>query len=219
MVAAITLVTNVIDRIKRANADQVIKWQRTIIYSLIRNGYTQFDEIKLHYLAAAQQVDDLRVPKSEIQDGALNLILLSLQEAGLISITPEGDYLLNVAEPPNEIKKQMEALAFEMFRKQQTERKIRSRIYEVLEAQPATYTIDALHRHFTDNGFELEFDLFNLAVRELLARREIYLDDRQKLHAGSPVHTVTVPTGQERTVRPGASTPTRTIGGGTVTNP
>jgi len=219
IVATIALITSVVDRIKRANAEDVLKWQRTIVYSIIRDGFTRFDDIKLHYLAAAQQIEGIHVPKSEIQDGALNLVLLSLQEASLISLTPDDQYLRNVVEPPNETRKQFEAAAFEMFRKQQEERKIRSRIYEVLEASPGLYTIDSLHRHFADKGFDLDFDAFNLSLRELLARREIFIDDRQKLHARQP--GVVIPPGQERPVRPSgpAPQPSTTLGGGRVANP
>ncbi len=202
IVATLALIAGVRDRIKRANADDLLKWQRTIVYSIIRDGVTQFDEIKLLYLAAAQQIEGIQIPKSEIQDGALNLVLLSLQEASLISITADATYLLNVAEPPNEFKKQMESVAVDMFNKQIAEKKIHSRIYEVLEAQQGIFTIDSLHRFFADKGFVLDYDMFNLLVRNLLARREIFSDERQKLHSRPP--SIPMPPGQERLVRSSA---------------
>ena len=188
LVATATFVANAIERTGRERREEVLRWQKTIVYSIIQDGITDFTEIKLRYLAAAQQVSDLRVPKAEIQDGALKLVLMQLLEAKLISITAEHSYLLNVVESEFAVHstKQMEALAYDLFVKQQTEKKVRSRIYELVESQPGTYSIDSLHRHFVERQFDVDFDTFNLAVRDLLSRRELFMDTKPDLHQAYP---------------------------------
>lgn len=85
-----------------------------------------------------------------------------------------------------DLERQFKEMAFGMFSAQQTEKKAISRIFEVVETQPGVYTIDSLHRHLRERGFDIEFDSFNLAVRGLLFRSEIYMYANQKQYAKPP---------------------------------
>lgn len=55
------------------------------MYRLIEEGATSFDEIRTGYVVAAQQFSDVRIPKKDIQDGALKRLLLSMIEARIIA--------------------------------------------------------------------------------------------------------------------------------------
>jgi len=183
VVATATFVFNVVDRTIKEHQDELLKWQRTIVYSIIQDGAATFDDIKLRYLAAAQQIRDVKVPKKDIQDSALKRILLSLLEGSLISLTADGEYLVNAVERPDPAKKQMEALAYKMFMAQQVEKKVISRVYDIVESQPGVYRIDSLYRQLQERNIEIDFDTLNLAVRNLVSRRELVLNKDGKLFA------------------------------------
>ncbi len=185
VISTATFVFNVVDRVIKERRDELLKWQRAIVYSIIQDGAITFEDIKLRYLAAAQQISDIKVPKKEIQDSALKLVLLSLVEGKLVSVTPDWEYLVNVTERPDPAKKQMEGIAYQMFIAQQVEKKVISRIYEMVEGQPGVYTIDSLHRQLKERQFDIEFEALNLAVRNLVWRRELFLNKDGRLFAQS----------------------------------
>ena len=89
VISTATFVFNVVDRVIKERRDELLKWQRAIVYSIIQDGAITFEDIKLRYLAAAQQISDIKVPKKEIQDSALKLVLLSLVEGKLVSVTSD----------------------------------------------------------------------------------------------------------------------------------
>jgi hypothetical protein len=185
VVGASTFVITMIDRARRERRDELLKWQRMVVYSLVQQGYTEFDDIKVQYITAAQQITGVDVPKKEIQDAALRLVLLSLLEGKLLSLTVDQRYVLNVVDL-DEQKKQTADLAYQLFTNQVQERKAIARIFETVEAQPGAYSVDSLHRLLHERGFELDFDSFSLAVRSLVNRRELYQAPNNRLYIKPP---------------------------------
>ena len=141
-------------------------------------------------------MSDLKVPKADIQDGALKVVLISLLESNLISLTTDGQYLLNVVEPPgaNASKKMMEEMAIKMMTVQT---KIIPKVHELVQMQPGIYSIDALYRHLKDRYDDLDFDAFNLGLRQALMRRELFMGPNEKIHP-NPVQTASTHPGVTR---------------------
>ena len=87
--------------IKKQRDDVIIRnWQRVAIYKAIADGNAkqgrpiELTEIKKAYVAAALEFRDLDIPKDEIQDSALQRVLMSLIENQLIEMMENGRYRL-----------------------------------------------------------------------------------------------------------------------------
>jgi hypothetical protein len=99
IVAAITFIYTIWERNSRERRLEIQDWQKVIVYGLIEEGATIFDDIKLRYVVAFQ-VSDLKVPKKDIQNESLRLVLISMVESRLVSISDDGRYLVNRVSQP-----------------------------------------------------------------------------------------------------------------------
>jgi hypothetical protein len=179
VVATLAFLLSVIDRNSRERSADVLKWQRVVVYQLIESGNTAFSDIKVHYLAAAQQLTNVRLPKREIQDGALQLILLSLMEARLVSKTDQGTFAVNVVSTQENMVRDAALIEFE---KRALVTRAMSQVYDLLDRDSGKYTPDQVFRHLKIAETGLEYADFNVVViREQINRNVFALDREQRL--------------------------------------
>jgi hypothetical protein len=180
IVATITFVLAVVEHRQRERDRRVQNWQKVVVYKIIQDGTTDFDEIKLRYVAEAQQLLDFELAKEAIQDSALQLALISLISDHLISRSLEtGGYVLNVVSTQeNEIKN----LAMMQIQKKMAENHLISKLYETLEVDSGKYTIDQLFRNSEAEKLGYKFEDFDILVRDQIARGGIVINaQNQKL--------------------------------------
>jgi hypothetical protein len=199
VVAALAFVLALIERTTRERKSQLLGWQRVVVYRLVEDGISEFEQIKLHYVVAAQQYPDFKIPTRDIQDGALKLVILSLIEARLISRTDEGDYVVNVISLQ---ENQLKNLAFAQVHKQMGVARLTSQLYEALERESGKFTVDQLYRHLDGKALGHEFEDFNVFVRDLVNRGVLVFDREQRLWLRSRIPPPQVAT-QQNTPKPG----------------
>ena len=109
VIATATFVATQVDRAKKTRQERILRWQRVIVYNLVTNGANDFDNIRDAYLARSQQFTDVQIPKSELQDSTLQLLLMQLISDNLIVYTEHNTYVPNVARDvfPDENFKQL----------------------------------------------------------------------------------------------------------------
>ncbi len=156
------------------------------VYRIITSGHHKFDAIKAQYLANALQLSDLTIPKAEIQDGALHLILMSLMESKLIMLNNNSEYDLVKVIPDlsEEMRIQVHEAYLDMIKKREIATNVQSRIFEVLETEAGKYTIDSLHRYLSKSQLNLEYEVVNLSIRARINSGEIALDENNCLILG-----------------------------------
>jgi hypothetical protein len=88
-------------QIKKQRDETIIRhWQRVAVYKSIADGNARtgrpidLSEIKRAYVAAALEFRDIDIPKDEIQDSALQRVLMSLIECRLIELMEDLKYRL-----------------------------------------------------------------------------------------------------------------------------
>lgn len=178
VVGALTFVFAFVDKAGRDRRTELLSWQRVIVYKIIEEGGAEFEDIKIRYVIAAQQFADFKIPKKEIQDGALKLVLLSLMEARLISRTDEGTFVVNVVSLHENMFKD---LAVAQMHKQLGMGKIMSALYELLDRESGAYTIDQLYRRVNAQELGQPFEDFNVLVRDLINRGILVIGPEQKI--------------------------------------
>jgi len=184
VVATAALCLSLFERHARERTGQILKWQRVVVFDLIETGIVEYNEIKLHYLAFAQQFPEFKIPLAEIQDSALKVVLLSLLADKVISRTDEGTYVLNVVSLQ---ENQLKNLAFAQVHKQMSTARLASKLYEFVDRESGKYTIDQLYRALDADELGFEFEDFNVHVRELVNRGVLLLDREQRVWARSKV--------------------------------
>jgi hypothetical protein len=181
VIATATFVATQVDRAKKTRQERILRWQRVIVYNLVTNGANDFDNIRDAYLARSQQFTDVQIPKSELQDSTLQLLLMQLISDNLIVYTEHNTYVPNVARDvfPDENFKQ---LAVQDMQRRFGTNKLLSNIYELLDQESGRYTIDQMYRRLASSVEGFTFDDFNIQVREMIADR-CYWSRRQGLAA------------------------------------
>src|SRR5438045_8057389 len=77
-------------------AKRILSWQQVIVLQIIQKKKSSFKEIKAEYLRSYQQLKDINVPKKNIQDSALMMVLMGLLEKKLIVVSWDGANRENV---------------------------------------------------------------------------------------------------------------------------
>ena len=180
IVAAITFVYTVLERNARERRQEIQDWQQVVVYGLIEQGHTTFDAIKTRYVVEAQQFPNGKIPKKDIQDGALKRLLLSMIEARLISVAEDGRYVVNrVSLSENRIR---EALGNEIIMRNMVN-VVLSRVFQSLESDSGKYTLDHLYRHVNASEAGVSFEIFDVVVRDQITRAAIVASPDGKLWA------------------------------------
>src|ERR1700686_1086177 len=86
LVAAATFFVVQIGRTRRARQEQLLKWQKVVVFRLIVDGESDFNRLRLSYLATVLQFEQ-RLPKSDLQDATLQLLLMQLLADKLVMLT------------------------------------------------------------------------------------------------------------------------------------
>jgi hypothetical protein len=68
VVTALAFVYTLWEHNSRESRREIQEWQKVVVYGIIENGTTVFDEIIVRYVVAAQQFSDLSIPSDTIQD-------------------------------------------------------------------------------------------------------------------------------------------------------
>jgi len=170
IVAALTFVYTILERNLRERRRELEDWQRVVIYDLIETGAIQFDEIRTRYVVAAQQFSGFRIPRKDIQDGALKRLLLSMVEARLVSITDDDTYVVNrVSQSDDQFKR---AAIMEM-QKRQGLNMLLSNVFQTLDRDSGKFTIDQLYRSARAQEAGFSFEDFDILLREQITRGAI----------------------------------------------
>ena len=185
VVTALTLIFAFWEHHVREKQRQLLNWQKVVVYKIIEDGHNVFDDIKINYIAETQQFLEFDIPKEEIQDGALKLVLMSLLETKLISISLDDQYVLNkVSLQENDFKE----LAAGEMRKRMNQPRLLGKLYEFLDRESGKYTIDQLYRTLEIDQYENTFDDFNVLLREMANRNVLVIarDDKIWLRSRVP---------------------------------
>jgi hypothetical protein len=160
--------------------EEVAKWQRVILYKIVSDGGgPTFRDLKLRYVAEAQQLQSFKLPGKEIQDDALRLNLLDLQRDRLISLSLDGAYR-PVVDVPNQQDLVMALVKTEASRKDvfYIQRPI---ILRMIEGHSGQYTTEELFQKVRDNKIKLnEEDFYNI-ISNLRVERFINRDSSGRL--------------------------------------
>ena len=81
-----------IGRSQRARREQVQQWQKVVLFRLIIAGESDFNRLRLSYLAAVLQFEQ-RLPTSDLQDATLQLLLMQLLADKLVMLTETNEYV------------------------------------------------------------------------------------------------------------------------------
>jgi hypothetical protein len=180
IVAALTFVYTLLERNSRERRKELQDWQKVVVYQIVDEGTGDFDQIRVHYVIAAQQFPDFKIPKKDIQDGALRLLLLSLMESRLISITEDGQYIVNRVSLAENI---MRSAAISQMQKKLAENKLLSQLFLTLDHDSGKYGVDQLYRVLKASEDGFAFEDFDALVRDFINRGAIVLSKEGKLFA------------------------------------
>jgi hypothetical protein len=185
-VAAATFMAAQFDRVKKARQERILSWQKVVIFRLIADGVSDFDAIRLSYLAAAQQFAEVQLPKSELQDSTLQLILIQLLADELIMLTEANEYVARRARVTvdEDLMKQMALL---QVQKQVNEPKLTSALYEMLERESGAYNLEQLYRKLEAEKLGFSFEDFHVRLREMIARGIVAPGQNEKMWLRSKV--------------------------------
>ena len=192
IVAAVTFILAVIEHRQREREKRTQNWQKVVVYKIIEDGASDFDQIKVLYVTAAQQLLHFKLAKEEIQDDALRLALMTLVQEHLISKSSDtGGYLINaVSTKENELKEAM----FAQFHKKMAENALISRLYQTLDADSGKFSTEQLYRTFEADKLGYQFADFDMLVREQIMRGGIVMNpNNQKLWLRTKVPTQQAP--------------------------
>jgi hypothetical protein len=177
-VALIGLWLAIRDGQKRTREAEVLKWQRLVVYEIIKGGVGIFDEIRVRYVVEAQQYDALQIRRKEISNDALKLALLSLIEAHLISYTVHATYAINVVDLAEQHSR---ASIYEEFSKRTRHQKVISDLLQALERDSGKFSIDQAFRHLEVEKSGFKFEEFDIMVREYANRGFLVFGEDDKL--------------------------------------
>lgn len=156
-------------------ASKIADWQRVVVFSAInRTNGLSYKEIKSSYLEAALQLDSFDLPKSEIQNGALQRILLNLLREKVVGLDLDNKYkVIKFRMPQSE--SEVDKLALQLLeRKQEIAEKAykyRGLFYsvttKVLKDQNQ-YTIASLYQEVKEEGINIEYEDFFVYIQKLI---------------------------------------------------
>jgi hypothetical protein len=92
LVATATFLVVQIGRSQRARQEQLQKWQKVVVFRLIAGGESDFNRLRLSYLASVLQFEQ-RLPRSDLQDATLQLLLMQLLADKLVMLTDSNEYV------------------------------------------------------------------------------------------------------------------------------
>ena len=92
LVAAATFFVVQIGRTRRARQEQLQKWQKVVVFRLIVDGESDFNRLRLSYLASVLKFEQ-KLPKSDLQDATLQLLLMQLLADKLVMLTETNEYV------------------------------------------------------------------------------------------------------------------------------
>ena len=180
VVATVTFVLALIEHRQRERDKRIQNWQKVVVYKLIEDGASEFNEIKVLYVTEARQFSEFNLPQQEIQDSALRLALMSLLSERLISKSAEtGGFLINVVSTQ---ESKIKDLAMIQIQQKMAQNLLVTRLYEKLDNESGRYTTDQLYRALDAASVSYKFEDFDNLVREQVQRGGIVSDNQsQKL--------------------------------------
>jgi hypothetical protein len=109
-VAAATFLVAQIERTRRARQEQLQAWQKVVVFRLIADGESDFNSLRLSYLATVLQFEE-KLPKSDLQDATLQLLLMQLLADELVMLTEANEYVARRALAPRVEEDAMKQMA------------------------------------------------------------------------------------------------------------
>jgi hypothetical protein len=175
VVAAVTFILTVLDKHQRLRKVELQNWQRLVVHEVCKKP-VNFEQIKRAYLDAVVQFQEFKIPKKEIQDGALKLALFSLRASGLISLDTQDQYFQKRQSASAEI---LTESALMQARIQTVYPVLWSRLYDLLE-RGGEYTVEkAFLKLKVKENLGMDFDQFNYFARNTF---QIFVSDDSKLY-------------------------------------
>jgi hypothetical protein len=92
LVGAATFFVMQIGSSRRARQQRLQKWQKVVVFRLIVGGESDFNRLRLSYLATVLQFEQ-RLPRSDLQDATLQLLLMQLLADKLVILTETNEYV------------------------------------------------------------------------------------------------------------------------------
>ena len=92
LIAAAILFVAQIDRTRKARQEHIQKWQKVVVFRLIVDGQSDFNGLRLSYLAHVLKFEE-KLPKSDLQDATLQLLLMQLLADELVMLTEANEYV------------------------------------------------------------------------------------------------------------------------------
>jgi hypothetical protein len=190
VVAAIAFVWSLYLWRKGERAKQILSWQHVVVFEIIKDRKTcTFNEIRSDYLHSHQQLKDVNVPKKEIQNLALKLVIIGLLEKKLVTIRKgesgqEDTYSISY-HSVDEISNELRQLVIADLTKRNTLQKIASKIIDVLRTSSKQYSMEELFAFLTSEGtFNIDYTDYNNLIMGMRARKILIVGDGDKLKLG-----------------------------------
>lgn len=154
---------------------EIDNWQRIVVFSIIEstNG-ASFGNIKSSYLQFAQQLDSFELPKSEIQDGALQRLLLNLLREKTIVLDLDNKYkVMRIRMPQSENEEYEMALSMierkkVLYKSANKNRGLFYAISTLLTKSPGFYTTSSLYQEIEQENFDIDYTEFFNSIKQLI---------------------------------------------------
>ena len=162
VVAALALCFAVYERRTREKDRRILEWQRVVVYGLIDSGATTFNDLKVRYVTAASQFQDVEIPKGNIQDSALRLVLLALIRDRLVSQSSPDNFIVNTVSLEETRAKQA---VYQNHERVATLGKLLSQAHDFLDERDGGTQIEELFRKLKAAELGIAFHDFHNMIR------------------------------------------------------
>jgi hypothetical protein len=92
LVAAVIFFVAQIDRTRKARQEHLQKWQKVVVFRLIVDRQSDFNGLRLSYLAHVLKFEE-KLPRSDLQDATLQLLLMQPLADELVMLTEANEYV------------------------------------------------------------------------------------------------------------------------------
>jgi hypothetical protein len=183
VIALFALIVTLWNHDSQSKQREITRWQNVVVAKILQeaDGLT-FREIKTRYVAEAQQLQTFDLPKSEIQDGVLYAILISLQSSQVAMLGNDRKYRARMSSPGPDM-----VSIWNEFQKRERERELfhqlRARVLSILEAESGNYTTDSLFRKLENEGMDVDYSLYSSTLNFMRTENVVIKDENDLLYA------------------------------------
>jgi hypothetical protein len=141
-------------------------------------------DIKQYCLTSAVGHEGSQIPKKDLQDAAIDLALMRLIEAKLISISVEGRYVLNVVSlDENDRINELRIV----YMRAEAMRQMGNRILELLRTDSGKYALEELYIALKLGDADLKFLDVNGLIQGMSSQGLVTFDKAKKIWLRSQV--------------------------------